>query len=58
MLSNVRNSDSVELAYQISTTDAYQVTFSKVLLILTTGTHASENRREKFSKISHLVQVL
>ena len=35
---------------QISTTDGCQVTFSKVLLILTTGTHASENPRKKFQQ--------
>ena len=37
-------------SFQISTTDACRVTFSKVLLIFATGTHASENLRKKFQR--------
>ena len=35
-------------AFQITTTDECQATFSKVDVILTTGTHASQNLRKKF----------
>ena len=37
-------------SFQISTTDACRVTFSKVLLTFATGTHASENLRKKFQQ--------
>ena len=41
--------ENVYGSFQISTTDGCQVTFSKVLLILTTETRASENLRKKIS---------
>ena len=37
-------------SFQISTTDACRVTFSKVPLILATGTHASRTSGKKFQQ--------